>query len=596
MSPTEILANECQPPENISLLANEDFQPAAPPNAAIYYNPDGFDTSRGKLMGRHAAGEEFLKAWARYSDVDKLFCYAQRAEDVQHFIARTRGLGKVDRKEVWIPWQRFSGVSDPGCLFIPGPGIGPFAYQRPYIDERAFSLCGITHTTATTSVMDAIGDLLVAPTQPWDALICTSSSVKSMITNVLDAYGDHIKTRFGMPSVPRAPLQLPVIPLGVDCDAFAANETAREKIRNEWRLSLGIGDDEVVFLYMGRLSFHAKAHPMPTYRGLERAAISTGKPVCLIMAGWFANDSIKNQFVTAARAYCPSVKVIFLDGRKKEVRKNVWFAADAFTSLSDNIQETFGLTPIEAMAAGLPVVASDWDGYRETVRHDVDGFLIPTWMTSSGGGRDLAILNASGSISYDEYIGCQSQFTAVDVEVAANAYTELVKNKQLRRRMGFAARERAKNTYDWSVIIRTYKDLFAELEQVRKQSKASAPHQSRRSENPLRQDPTVLFSSYPSDVLRPDTIVCTTDQCRTENIEILKQLPMNKFAIEKLCIDASVNEVVSSLAEKPLCTVAQLHAVGADARTSLSIDRAVLWLAKMGLISLKNSPRNSEQF
>ena len=38
---------------------------------------------------------------------------------------------------------------------------------------------------------------------------------------------------------------------------------------------------------------------------------------------------------------------------------------DIFVSLSDNIQETFGLTPLEGMASGLPVVATDWNGYRD---------------------------------------------------------------------------------------------------------------------------------------------------------------------------------------------------------------------------------------
>jgi phosphatidylinositol alpha-mannosyltransferase len=39
-------------------------------------------------------------------------------------------------------------------------------------------------------------------------------------------------------------------------------------------------------------------------------------------------------------------------------------------------QESFGLVLVEAMAAGVPVVASDIAGYREVVRHDVDGLLV----------------------------------------------------------------------------------------------------------------------------------------------------------------------------------------------------------------------------
>ena len=67
-----------------------------------------------------------------------------------------------------------------------------------------------------------------------------------------------------------------------------------------------------------------------------------------------------------------------VDGRRPEVRFSIWSVADLFLSLSDNVQETFGLTPVEAMAAGLPVVVSDWNGYRSNIRDGVDGFLVRT--------------------------------------------------------------------------------------------------------------------------------------------------------------------------------------------------------------------------
>ena len=50
-----------------------------------------------------------------------------------------------------------------------------------------------------------------------------------------------------------------------------------------------------------------------------------------MQAGRFLNESVEKEFRDGAMRYCPSVNVLFLDGRDQGVGDRVWFAADIFT-------------------------------------------------------------------------------------------------------------------------------------------------------------------------------------------------------------------------------------------------------------------------
>jgi starch synthase len=123
--------------------------------------------------------------------------------------------------------------------------------------------------------------------------------------------------------------QLPVIPLGVHTADFDFSDQEREVARRE----LGVDREELVVLFMGRLSFHAKAHPLAMYLALEAASRRCEKRIVLDQCSWFANDFIEKAYIEAANQACPSVKVRILDGRKAESRKAAWAGADIFCSL-----------------------------------------------------------------------------------------------------------------------------------------------------------------------------------------------------------------------------------------------------------------------
>jgi starch synthase len=88
------------------------------PNAAIYYAVDAFDTSRPRLMGRHAAGEGFLRGFVRHGGTDRLYCYARSEATAQDFTARAQAHGaKVP--VTWIPFAQPQRLAEPGCVFYP---------------------------------------------------------------------------------------------------------------------------------------------------------------------------------------------------------------------------------------------------------------------------------------------------------------------------------------------------------------------------------------------------------------------------------------------------------------------------------------------
>ena len=83
--------------------------------------------------------------------------------------------------------------------------------------------------------------------------------------------------------------------------------------------------------------------------------------------------------------------------------------------------DTRGLRLIQAMACALPVVASDWNGYRDLVINGETGFLVPTVMVT-GATADSTARLVLETQSYDHFLAETSQAVAVDCAAAARAF------------------------------------------------------------------------------------------------------------------------------------------------------------------------------
>lgn len=539
---------------------------------ALYYVPDAYSL-KGKVMGRQSAGVALLRAAAN-TRPDRLWCYARSRADAQTCAQEFSELGSPRTGVAWVPFLEPQRLGEAGLLYRPDPGIEQDAWRRlAYSRPDAYSLCGITHTTASHAVMETLSRLPAAPLESWDALICTSRAVRDSVRVLIENQVAYLRervgaTRFSLP-------QLPVIPLGVHVEQFAVTPDARFKAR----AILGLRPDETAVLFAGRLSFHGKAHPAPLYLSLE--ANARANKIVLIQAGWFANDAIEKAFKADAAKLCPSVRCLYVDGRQQDRLREAFAASDIFTSLSDNIQETFGLTPLEAMAAGLPSVVTDWDGYRDTVRDGIDGYRVPTLAIPNGTAGDLAERYDMGLDSYDYYCAYTSQLAAVDVEATTQAFRQLIEDRDLRARMGAAAQKRARTEFDWSVIFRRYLTLWDELGERRRSEPRLGSALTRRR-RPERDDPFAVFASYATRNVQRETRFEALSTYVGVSAADMLALDTVSFARAVLPPEPYLNSVLTHVRSNSAISAKEIHR--ATEGSWQDIVRTLAWLSKMGLI------------
>jgi hypothetical protein len=233
------------------------------------------------------------------------------------------------------------------------------------------------------------------------------------------------------------------------------------------------------------------------------------------------------------------------------------------------------------MAAGLPSVISDWNGYRDTVRHGLDGFRASTYTPRAGLGGDLAFRHSVSWDSYDGFVGAVSQFTAVDIGEAAQAIVDLVKDPALRKRMGDSARRRAQEVFDWSAVIPQYQDLWADMAALRPKLK---PQRSRGApDNPWRLDPYRLFSSYPSEQLTSHTLLSLAPGVTPPDAAELRAAPIVKTVVGILPPQAELERIIGAIMVGRRPTVASVLNEFPQARR-LYMERCIVLLAKYGLV------------
>jgi len=208
------------------------------------------------------------------------------------------------------------------------------------------------------------------------------------------AVADSVQKMYGIP-----PLS---IPNGIDTCRFWQPES-----RASWRRNNGFSDEDLLIVSVGRLE--RQKNP-----GLLASAIESIPNVELLLVG---QGDLRTSLEGRDRLH--------LLGVRDDIPE-ILAAADIFALASD--WEGLPLAMIEAMAAGLPVVATSVGCVPEVIQHGRSGLLIPP-------GDKVALIAA---------------------------LRDLATNDSLRREMGTAARERSL-AFSVDAMVAAYEELFSRL-------------------------------------------------------------------------------------------------------------------------------------
>jgi len=184
-------------------------------------------------------------------------------------------------------------------------------------------------------------------------------------------------------------VQMRKMPFGVDESVFyPADETERRKIKTE----LGFNQDDRILLYAGRITIEKNLHTLLRMFSILQDLIPN---LHLVVAGEMANVpftgmgvyslSLTATMMKLIRELDLSTESIHFVGRKSTAQlRNLYAISDVLVNMTLHHDENFGLSQVEAMACGTPVVGTRWGGLKDTILHGETGYHVSTVITGSG--------------------------------------------------------------------------------------------------------------------------------------------------------------------------------------------------------------------
>jgi D-inositol-3-phosphate glycosyltransferase len=539
-------------------------------------------TSSGKWVA--AAGMTW--ALARYgsaSDLD-IFVPIREMDECKRHLERwsiSLRTGEAATAHLWPECQLPDWLATQHCDVLHDPRGVNFAqqsYVRSRLCRQLFPITGSQMGMSYSyDVPWALIPLLMAQIYPCDAVVCSTQASRQAMENRLSDIAERYSEAWERPS-PSLP-RLDVIPWGVDTERFAPRDQVAA------RRDLDLPLDRRILLCVGRLRIEDKMDLTPLLLAFDRARARASQRLLLIIAG-ASPGKYGHQLLEHAARLGLRQDLWMLFNLPSSNLPALYAACDVFVAPTDSPTESFGLTVVEAMASGRPVVVSDWDGYREIVVHGETGFKVRSDWADCLGELDLL---APGLEWGQEHLHV-GQSVSVDVGQMADYLTCLVENGALREEIGRRARAHVEALYSWPVVVAQWEALWGELSMIARSIKRE---EQDRLEY-LRPHYFQHFSHYATRIINDTISVRLTPRGKavlSRKSPLFLHLWAQGFLSPNAMVAILTRLKASSWLGSILCVGELLEVV--QKSTGLSRDRALMhlmWLAKYDLVSFGEDP------
>ena len=332
------------------------------------------------LYGKNVAIHEWVESIVEFADLDEVHLFYVMPSDEKPlkmefygleslFIYSIRDLPHMLSKNEYIVIQ----------------GFNTYSAHLQTIRERCSCnnapVSVITHALSYHHILLQLIFNLLTSKNPGDSILCATDASRKIVENIIlqASQADELKSLQSKTS------QLYVMPHGIDTEYFRDNCPSRSDCRS----ILGLPKNAFIVGSVGRISPYDKIDYDCLLKSFEIIK-SQAPEACLLIAG-DDKDNYSGHLLKILKEMNIGDNIKIITNFEENIKRLIYRAMDVFISLANSPQESFGLTILEAMASGLPVLATDWNGYKCLIKDNYNGILINTrW---SGESEEASLLS-----------------------------------------------------------------------------------------------------------------------------------------------------------------------------------------------------------